>query len=205
MSVPEHVVTAAASELGAREPHVPLGELPNEPGLYAFWPKDAGVTAALGLEDVPGAVPLGERVLYIGKAEDSLMSRVGSTHLADGKTGNSTVRRTLAALLDMDSCPRHNNISSPTHGQLLDLTSHYGLEGAEEGRLTEWMTENLVIRVAPSDWTPLEDLERAVGAVLCPPLDQAKKPLWGPNPWRQPVSCARERLRLRARRKAGLE
>lgn len=44
----------------------------------------------------------------------------------------------------------------------------------------------------------LRHLELAVGAILRPPLDQDRPPMWQPNPWRAQVKAARERLRAQA-------
>jgi hypothetical protein len=65
------------------------------------------------------------------------------------------------------------------------------------------MAENLEIRLYPTAYEPLRDLERAVGGKLKPPLDQERSPLWPNNPWREQVAACRERLRLRARQALG--
>lgn len=72
----------------------PAGRLvPKEPGLYAFY-RDGREWAELGLLfDFDG------QPLNAGKAERSLNGRDVGTHFAAGKTGSSTVRRSLAALL----------------------------------------------------------------------------------------------------------
>src|SRR4051812_1169613 len=41
-------------------------------------------------------------LLYVGKTESSQVSRDLNTHFADGKTGSSTLRRTLGALLRVE-------------------------------------------------------------------------------------------------------
>lgn len=155
--------------------------------------------ADLGLEEVDGETPLHDRILYLGKAEDSVRRRLARTHFETGKTGWSTLRRTLAALLDLASCTRPSRIAAPTPEQLRTMTSNYGLTPDDEARLTAWMIENLDVRAAATGSEPLPQLERVVGAVLRPPLDQERTPLWSPNPWRTQVAEARARLRTRAR------
>jgi len=67
--------------------------VPAAPGLYAIY-GNGDVWEELGLGDPPDGRPL-----YVGKAEDSLASRDLKTHLGNGRTGSSTVRRSFAALL----------------------------------------------------------------------------------------------------------
>jgi hypothetical protein len=64
--------------------------VPGRPGLYAIY---GGATTwnELGLGEPPDGRPL-----YIGKAEDSLVTRDLKTHFGDGRTGQSTVRRSFA-------------------------------------------------------------------------------------------------------------
>ncbi|CAN5520866.1 hypothetical protein BH24ACT4_BH24ACT4_04440 [soil metagenome] len=72
--------------------HQAMTEVPPQPGLYAF---HAGAPAwnQLGLGEPPD-----DRPLYVGKSERSMASRDVGTHFASGKTGSSTLRRSLAAL-----------------------------------------------------------------------------------------------------------
>lgn len=172
---------------------------PDSPGLYSVSAAVEQALADLGLEDVEGETSLLVRVLYLGKAEDSLRGRLAGTHFKTGKTGWSTLRRTLAALLDLQSCPRPSRIEAPTPEQLQTMTSNYGLLPDDETKLTTWMIENLEVRAAETGSEPLPQLERTVGVVLRPPLDQERTPLWSPNPWRVQVADARARLRVRAR------
>lgn len=65
----------------------------NGPGLYAIHGAPA-VWEQLGL----GAPPDG-RPLYVGKAEHSLVDRDVKQHFGTGRTGSSTLRRSVAGLL----------------------------------------------------------------------------------------------------------
>jgi hypothetical protein len=138
-------------------------------------------------------------LLYLGKAEDSLRDRLLSTHFRSGRTGHSTARRTFAALLDLESCPRPSRIAAPTPKQIERCITNYGLVPDDERRLTEWMIASLEVRSFASAWQPLNELERAAGAKLRPPFDQGRSPLWEPNPWRPYVAQRRRALRERAR------
>ena len=94
--------------------------VPPRPGLYTFQADDA-VWLELGLGPRPD-----QRPLYVGKSESSLTTRDVRTHFATGRTGHSTLRRTLAALLvdelELVPCPRNSakpgyfraSASSPT-------------------------------------------------------------------------------------------
>ena len=97
--------------------------VPDSHGLYALHGLPA-VWSVLGLDRRPAGVPL-----YVGKGEDSLITRDLKTHfavdpLAAPRTGSSTVRRSFAALLreqlDLRGVPRNklSRVTSPT----LDLS-----------------------------------------------------------------------------------
>jgi hypothetical protein len=118
--------------------------LPPSPGLYAIH-ASTEVWAVLGLDFLPSAVPL-----YVGKSEDSLISRDLKTHFAVDpeaapKTGSSTVRRSFAALLqeplDLRGVPR--NKLKPGY------YSNFGLEDDADRRLTDWMQRHLTIACWP--------------------------------------------------------
>ena len=178
-------------------------DLPDDPGLYALWPASKGAITDLNLRDVQDESPLAARPLYVGKSQGSILERLAAKHLVSGDTGHSTLRRTLAALLELKSQPRRTRIRRPSASQLRILTTNYALAPAADDRLTAWMAENLLLRAVASDWTPLRHLELAVGSILRPPLDQDRPPMWEPNPWRAQVKAARERLRTHAETVAG--
>lgn len=76
-------------------------DVPPRPGLYAVH-GDASVWQELGLGE-----PTDARPLYVGKAERSLASRDVNTHFATGKTGSSTLRRSLADQPALEGRPRN--------------------------------------------------------------------------------------------------
>lgn len=170
-----HAVSEAIDALtGPRWPIVGAVEhVPRRPGLYAIYGDDIawrelGLSA---LQEVP---------LYIGKAEDSLVSRDLNGHFAATpgtapRTGSSTVRRSFAALLrdrlQLRAVPR--NLDKPGH------FTHYALDGDGDDRLTRWMHERLALAVwpAPIDLTiRLTDVETGVIHRFTPPINIAKNP-----------------------------
>jgi hypothetical protein len=160
--------------------------VPAGPGLYAIY-AGAGIWHEVGLGTPPDSRPL-----YVGKAEDSLVSRDLKTHFESGATGRSTLRRSLAALLGdrLDLIPMPRNPRRPGYFAM------YGLEPDSDQRLTSWMREHLVLAV----WTPdapvvLNALETRLLVALRPPLNLAKVATeWSPG-----VSAARRRMAARAR------
>jgi hypothetical protein len=191
--------------LGADQGLATLEQLPPEPGIYTVWPRSTGALDDLGLDDVEGEEPLASRALYLGKAQDSIRARVAEKHFVSGDTGHSTLRRSLAALLGLRPAVRRTRIEAPTRKQLMTLTASYDLVPADDDRLTLWMAENLELRMCVSEYKPLREVERHLGAEIKPPLDQEPNPLWGPNPWRGDVKEARRAMTVRLRQELGLE
>src|SRR3954470_18321824 len=181
----EDVVAAALKAL-ADDKHA-RGEaaevVPKSPGLYAFY-GDVRAWSDLGLDAGFDGQPL-----YVGKAERSLNGRDVGTHFTTGKTGSSTVRRSLAALLadnlGLVAVPR--NLVKP------DGSANFGLNAPSEKRLSAWMEERLLL----STWTRpegiiLDEIETAVVHRLRPPLNLDK------------VGEPRRRLREARRRMADM-
>lgn len=161
--------------------------VPHRPGLYAFT-ATSDTWIELGLGAPPDARPL-----YIGKAEHSLASRDVRTHFSTGRTGSSTLRRTLAGLLasrlELHAIPR--NPERPSH------FANFGLEPSGDERLSEWMAKRLRLQV----WTPmspvvLDEVETEVLRAAQPPLNLSKVS----TPWKQQVSNHRASLAAEARR-----
>lgn len=183
----EAVLRAAVAALvdGPRHSIADAAEVvPNTAGLYAIY-GDGEAHSQLTLGSL--ALPL-----YVGKAERSLVGRDLRTHFATGKTGSSTVRRTLAALLrealDLHAVPR--NLARP------DGRASYSLEVRGDQRLTEWMHAHLQLAVwARPDGVVLDQVETAVLDELQPPLNLAKM---GPRGDRR-VRAARAAMAAEAR------
>lgn len=152
--------------------------MPDVAGLYAVH-GDVGVWRELGLGDPPD-----DRPLYVGKAEDSLVSRDLRTHFGRRRTGSSTVRRSFAALLrdqlQLSGQPR--NAAKP------ERPANYGLDAEGEARLTAWMRDRLSLAVwAKPDDVRLVDVERALLTTWQPPLNLKDVR----TPWSDQLSAAR--------------
>lgn len=171
-------------------PGVPMHDaatvVPDRPGLYAIH-ADAKVWRQLTLGEPPD-----DRPLYVGKAEDSLVSRDLRTHFGDGRTGSSTLRRSFAALLHrpLKLAPQPRNPANP------ERPANYGLPLAHDRRLTEWMRLNLRIAVWPSDGrAPLEQIEKRALAHWLPPLNLKDVQ----TPWTRDVKAARAAMAAQVR------
>lgn len=174
VSLRELTVAAVASLTGQRWAIADAAQhVPARPGLYAIY-GDEQAWRDLQLEAAP-ALPL-----YVGKAEESLVSRDLNGHFATNpnskpRTGGSTVRRSFAALLrdtlDLHAVPR--NLAKP------ERFSSYGLAEGGDARLNEWMHARLRLAVwpAPADLAvPLGLVETAVIVRFTPPINLDKNP-----------------------------
>ena len=175
------------------------GGVPDRPGLYALY----GSAATWRLLDL--GLPPDSRPLYVGKAEASLASRDLKTHFATGRTGQSSPRRSFAALLsaasvlELVAMPRRPR--NPESGKW----THYALEEPGDDQLTKWMWSKLRIAVWPSPpSTALRTVETAVMHRWLPPLN-----LTGVStPWTSQVKAARAMMAGQARewaRRRGLD
>lgn len=146
--------------------------VPDSPGLYAIY----GNVRAWEQLQLDRRL---DELLYVGKAEDSLVRRELRGHFAiepsrRAQTGSSTVRRSFAALLhdslQLRGIPR--NPANPGH------FSNYGLSVEHDLALAAWMHEHLTIAVWPSNAgsSELRAVESAVIARWTPPLNLAGNP-----------------------------
>ena len=181
--ISDPVATAALAGLaGVRHRYAFAVEIvPKQPGLYAFHGDPAAWTS-LGIEPA-----FEDQPLYVGKAERSLNGRDVGTHFAAGRTGSSTVRRSIAALLvdelGLVAVPR--NLAKP------DGSDNFGLDPASENRLSDWMQTHLSLSTSiKPDGAVLDDVETVVVSRLRPPLNLDK------------VGEPREQLRAARRRTA---
>lgn len=170
---------------GGRPPRSAL----DGPGLYALY-GDADVWRGLGLGD-----PADARPLYVGKAEDSMVTRDLRTHFATGKTGWSSPRRSLAALLvdELRLVPTARRPENPEPGKW----THYALKVDGDQRLTAWMLDHLRLAAWPAQRAEgmLGAIERAVMQAWAPPLN-----LTGvAQPWSGSVRAARAEMARAAR------
>jgi hypothetical protein len=134
-------------------------DAPATAGLYAWWAPPTVLPALVGPPH-PAVADL--RVLYVGLAT-RLRSRLASNHL--GRSGSSTLRRTLAGLL-LDE-----------YGLRTRWTDRVVLVDDDETRLTDWMSTNL--RVSWCEHPAPRDVEGEIIRALRPPLnvDHATGPM----------------------------
>ena len=125
--------------------------VPAASGLYAWW-ADPEVLPALSGPPHPAIPDL--RLLYVGIAT-RLRSRLASNHL--GRTGSSTLRRTLAGLLLDDERYRTR------------WTDRVVLVDDDERRLTVWMVGHL--HVSWCEHPSPRDVEEPIIHALRPPLN----------------------------------
>ena len=141
----------ASIDLARAEP-VLHADLPDVPGCYVLV-ADPQAMRELGLK--PGPSPA---TLYVGKAEDSIRKRVTGTHLVRSRTGSSTLRRSIGALLreklDLHPQPRSHKRSER------DITN-YKFDPAGEARLSEWIEANVYVYAVPSS-TPAATEEKLI-------------------------------------------
>lgn len=155
-------------------------EVPNTRGLYAI---RGGPTAwaELGLGE-----PHDDRPLYVGKAEDSLVTRDLKSHFGTGKTGRSTVRRSIGSLL----ADQLDLVAQPRNPDKPGSFASFAFEPAGDERLTEWMLDHLRLATwTPTDEVRLDPLETRVLQHLGPPLNLDKVN----TAWKTMVSDARRR------------
>ncbi|ULQ51700.1 GIY-YIG nuclease family protein [Flavihumibacter fluvii] len=134
---------------------------PTKPGIYAFTLADNST-----LEDFGKA----GQIIYIGIAKYSLSDRDFKQHFKSGKTGSSTLRRSIGAALKTKL-----KLKAIPRGGENDSKRFENYKFAEEQTLTDWMVSNLEIGY----WTPdepvsyqqLRDIEKDITLVLKPTLD----------------------------------
>ena len=106
------------------------------PGIYAFF---------FTGKDFPieGFILPKHKIVYIGKTESSQQSRDANTHFKSGKTGSSTVRKSVGALLSQSE-----EIVSVIRS-LSDVEKrrkiHYKFDDKSEEKVTKWMIDNLAV------------------------------------------------------------
>ena len=184
MSIESFVADSLEELAGVRHRRKDAVELvARSAGLYAFY-GDERAWSELQLTPV-----FVDQPLYVGKAEKSLNGRDVGTHFATGKTGSSTVRRSLAALLAdaLDLVPVPRNLAKP------DGSANFALEVEGDARLSDWMDHRLLLATwVKPDGAHLDDVETAVVHRLRPPLNLDK------------VGEPRERLRTARKRMADM-
>jgi len=187
----DRLVRQAGRDLWRPRMRISVAEhrVPSEPGLYAVY-GSRGVWRELGLGRRPDGRPL-----YVGKAKKSLAERDLDQHFANGETGRSTLRRSVAALLrrelKLSAIPR--NPARPGH------FTRFALSPPHDARLTAWMRAQLWIAVwvAP-EGCQLKTIEDCLKVSWLPPLN-----LDNGSRWQDAVRAERAAMADQAERWAG--
>lgn len=132
-------------------------EAPAASGVYAFFLAEGA--------RVPGVAHPGSDALYVGLS-GNLAQREFDTHFAAGKSGFSTLRRSLGALmrtsLALHPRPRGSGASATNY-------RNYRFDDAGEERLSGWMRDHLLVGVHAL--AEPAAIERALIALARPPLN----------------------------------
>lgn len=134
---------------------------PTQSGIYAFYLSDNSNLLEFGK---------GGQLIYVGIAKDSIHARDLNQHFKTGKTGSSTLRRSIGAILKS----KLNLIAIP-RGAENDTKRFENYKFKEDQLLTNWMISNLQIGY----WLPekiisyseLRDIEKNITCDLKPTLD----------------------------------
>lgn len=142
-----------------------------KPGIYAiFFVGDVFPLLRKGIKK--------HQIIYIGKTESSQEKRDAKTHFSDGKTGSSTVRKSIGALLYNDGykmypIPRNNTDFKNNR------FSHFMFDKDGERYLTKWMIDNLALSFYEydGDKTEIESMERCIIQAIVPVLNIQNNPM----------------------------
>ncbi len=134
------------------------------PGIYAvlYFGKSNTLGAITGLKS--------GLIIYIGKTLSSQQSRDADTHFKSGKSGSSTLRRSIGALLreemNFNPIPRGS-------GKTTKDTTNYRFDDSSEKALSEWMHTNLGLAFFEYEKSPeaIRNLEKALINHLSPALN----------------------------------
>ncbi len=163
-------------------------EFSDKPGIYALFyiGKDKFPISDFVIPD--------HQIIYIGKTEKSQKSRDADTHFKTGKTGSSTVRKSIGALLSQTQniIPVIRNLSDVEKGR----TSHYKFDQDSEEIVTQWMTDNLSVAFFeyPKSKEEINSLETDIIRSIYPVLNIDHKN--DQNPHKTLISSLRKQLGL---------
>lgn len=144
-------------------PFKDIREFSNNPGVYAVGFVGESFPFPLDINIV-----MNGDIIYIGKTEKSQRSRDAQTHFTNGKTGSSTLRRSLGAILlqelELTPIPR-----SYTETKMRD----YKFIRESEEKLTQWMINNLSLSFYEilDGKKVIRELEKQVIITLSPVLN----------------------------------
>ncbi len=152
-------------------------DLPHTAGCYILFADSDGMQH-LGLPQENGL-----SVVYVGKAENSIQGRVSKTHLVSERSGSSTLRRSLGAMLlrqlNLTPQPRSDNTEDKKR------FTNYKFDSDGEVKLTDWIKTHVFVMPVPSPYPKaVEDL---LITELSPPLNLTT---WL-NPYRKRIKIKR--------------
>ena len=145
------------------KPFLEIKNYPKEPGIYAFSLLAGSSLKGFGKPD---------QVIYVGIAKESLKTRDLGNHFKTGKTGSSTLRRSIGAVLKTEL-----TLTAISRNGTLDsrAINNYIFETEGDERLTKWMIKNLRIGywkdLNQLNYSNLRDLELQIITHLKPTLD----------------------------------
>jgi len=114
-------------------PFSEIHEFSSKPGIYAV-----GFTGDHFPFPSGGDIIKKGKIIYIGKTEKSQRRRDAQTHFKSGRTGSSTLRRSLGAILRGQL-----NLKPIPRSYSEDRMRDYKFIQESEIKLTEWMINNL--------------------------------------------------------------
>ncbi len=162
-----------------------IKEFSKLPGIYAFF--FIGTNFPLSDFVIPK-----HKIVYIGKTESSQQARNCNVHFKSGKTGSSTVRKSIGALLSqtINIKPIIRSLSDVNNNRI----SHYKFDDQSEDIVTQWMFENLSVAFYeyPKSKKEIDTLETLLINDICPVLniDHKNKN----NPFRNKIKELRKKL-----------
>lgn len=166
------------------------------PGIYAFF--------YIG-NDFPvfGESVTKGQLIYIGKTESSQEKRNLKTHFTSGKTGSSTVRKSIGSLLCVQEklVPIPRNDSDYKKGRY----SHFKFDDPSEAVITQWMKDNLALSFYefPKSKESIDKLETEIIQRLKPLLNiDHKNP---ENPYKTKIKQLRKNCATLARENSNFE
>lgn len=141
----------------------------NQPGIYAiYFHGDSFPDDELNIKK--------DDLVYIGKTESSQQSRDADTHFKSGKTGSSTLRRTIGALLreELDLNPIPRNAKDFQKRRM----TFYKFDEPSEAKLTSWMKKNLSLSFYeyPKSPAAIDFFETQLLNISKPVLNISKNP-----------------------------
>jgi len=175
--------------IGNAQPVKEVKSFSSKPGIYALF----FLGDSFPLEDYQ----LSEnRVIYIGKTIKSQQSRDANTHFKTGKSGGSTIRVSIGALLSK------TETMVPVIRSMTDIENRrkslFKFDDASENEITEWMNKNLGVSFFECSGSAreIDTLETDIIQLLKPVLNIDRKNHDNPN--KAYISSLRKKLRTEA-------